>query len=282
MIAEEDDHIRWGQEVLRQSVTAGRAAECATTWERHLRAALAAIGGVRAEDPSASQPAYRSSGPPVWADQSAPARDGRFNLVSVEDYYVTSMGDDPNDILRHSLYSNAYGEMEALDVLGRLLAEAPELPWAMRLDLARQLWDEARHAEMSWRRMEELGGVPDPVPPIPALILAPMIGLSDPLERLLVLQRVIEGRATERHRYRVTYIGKELGDPVTARLYEYIVADERAHIGYSEWIDRLVGHDPDRIKQLDQIHARAEEIFESILQRRADQTAGVLVARRSR
>jgi hypothetical protein len=103
--------------------------------------------------------------------------------------------------------------------------------------------------------------------------------LTDPLERLLVLQRVIEGRVTERHRYRVYYLAAELGDPTTARLYEYIVADERAHVGYSDWIPRLIGDDPERLARLDRLHAEAEQLFESILTRRLDKTAGMRAGR---
>ena len=77
------------------------------------------------------------------------------------------MGATPEEVVRHLLYTNAYGELEAVEVLGRVLADARELPWPMRRDLFRQLWDEARHAEMSWRRMQELGGPPEPLPPAP-------------------------------------------------------------------------------------------------------------------
>ena len=41
-------------------------------------------------------------------------------------------------------------------------------PGPMRRDLFRQLWDEARHAETSWRRMDELGGAAGSPPPGPA------------------------------------------------------------------------------------------------------------------
>ena len=272
-----EDHIAWGDAALA-SVT-GAADVRARAWTDHLTAALAAIGGARGEGGEAEPPAYRDPAPPARCLTTSPARDGRFHIVPVEAYVVSSMGDEPNEILRHLLYSNTYGEMEAGDILGRVLADAPDLPWPMRLDLARQLWDEARHAEMSWRRMEELGGAPEPTPPIPPLILAPMISLTDPLERLLVLQRVIEGRVTERHRYRVYYLAAELNDPVTARLYEYIVADERAHVGYSDWIPRLIGDDPERLARLDRIHAEAEQLFESILTRRLDRTAGMRAGR---
>jgi hypothetical protein len=274
LIPEVEDHIAWGEAALAEVTAGPGAAERARAWAAHLAAALDAIGGVRGEGGGAP-PVYRRPGPPARDLTDLPARDGRFYIVPVAEYNVTSMGDDRNEILRHLLYSNAYGEMEAADILGRVLADAPELPWAMRLDLVRQFWDEARHTEMSWRRMEELGGPPVPTPPIPRLILEPIKGLSDPLERLLVLQRVIEGRVTERHRYRVYYLTAELDDPVTARLYEYIVADERAHVGYSEWIPKLVGDDPERLARLDSVHATAEPLVESIITRRVDRTAGM-------
>jgi hypothetical protein len=52
-----------------------------------------------------------------------------------------------------------YGEVETTDRMGKMLAEFPELPWAMRLELAHQMWDEARHIEIVAKVVEEeLGG----------------------------------------------------------------------------------------------------------------------------
>jgi hypothetical protein len=43
--------------------------------------------------------------------------------------------------------------------MGKMLAEFPELPWEMRLELAHQMWDEARHIEIVAKVVEdELGG----------------------------------------------------------------------------------------------------------------------------
>ncbi len=177
-----------------------------------------------------------------------PARDDRFRVVPLSEYSVDHMGDAPNEIIRHLLYTNAYGELEAVEVLALVLADAADtLPRPMRAALYRQLWDEARHAAMSVRRMDELGGAPDPLPPAPPLIHTVMDGVSDPLDRLIVLQRVIEGRVVERHRMRVYTVARELGDPETARLYEFIVADERTHVANSDWVPRLVGDDPARL-----------------------------------
>lgn len=280
LIAEEEEHIHWGETLLRGLLAQPERAERAAAWKRHLEAAWEAIGGVRAA--LVATPPYRNPAPPPRGLTSFPARDGRFRLVTAEEYHVTSMGDTPDEIIRHLLYVNAYGEVEAEDVLGRVLADLPEMPWGMRLDLARQMWDEARHAELSWRRLEELGGPPQPTPPVPPTVLYPMQGLADPLERLLVLQRVVEGRATERHRHRVRYLAQELGDPQTARLFEYIVADERAHIGYSNWIPRVIGDDPERLARLERVQAEAEQVFERFLTRRRDTTAGMAVAGESR
>ncbi len=224
---------------------------------------------------AACLPAAPDGSAPARFLATAPARDDRFDVATLETYRVHEMGATPQDVVRHLLYTNAYGELEAVEVLGRALADARELPWAMRRDLFRQLWDEARHAEMSWRRMDELGGPPEPLPPAPPVIHGIMAEVADPLERLLVLQRVIEGRVVERHRLRVSTVARDLGDPVTARLYEYIVADERQHVGNSEWIPKIVGDDPARIARLEQLQAACEAKLEEILARRVDATAGM-------
>jgi hypothetical protein len=97
--------------------------------------------------------------------------------------------------------------------------------------------------------------------------------IEDPLEQLLILQRVVEGRVVERHRARVVRLVRDLGDPATARLYEYIVADERTHVANSAWIPRLVGDDPERLAHLARLQARCEALLEEVLARRDDATA---------
>jgi bacterioferritin (cytochrome b1) len=272
LIAEEQEHIEWGEDTLQGLMKDPAVAGLADPWELHLQEILQFTGGLTGEGRSGLLPNYYHPQPPS-PETDFPARDGRHRLVPLDEYRVSSMGESANEVVRHLLYQNTYGEMEAEDLLGQVLAHGAALPWQMRLDLARQMWDEARHAEMSWRRMEELGGRPDPLPPVPPLILGVVGDATDPLEKLLILQRVIEGRVTERHRYRVIHLSQELGDLQTARLFEYIVADERDHIGNSAWIDRLVGDNPERMAQLHVIEMHAERALEDILNRRVDVTA---------
>ena len=49
---------------------------------------------------------------------------------------------------RHKFHQLLYGEVETTDRMGKMMAEFPELPWEMRMELAHQMWDEARHIEI--------------------------------------------------------------------------------------------------------------------------------------
>ena len=40
------------------------------------------------------------------------------------------------------------GEFQAMEAAGRTLFDFPDAPWEFQLDMARQVWDESRHAEI--------------------------------------------------------------------------------------------------------------------------------------
>src|SRR5207253_5622497 len=56
---------------------------------------------------------------------------------------------------RHKFHQLLYGEIETTDRMGKMIAEFPDLPWEMRMDLAHQMWDEARHIEIVAKVVEE-------------------------------------------------------------------------------------------------------------------------------
>ena len=56
---------------------------------------------------------------------------------------------------RHKFHQLLYGEVETTDRMGKMLAEFPDLPWEMRMELAHQMWDEARHIEIVAKACEE-------------------------------------------------------------------------------------------------------------------------------
>jgi hypothetical protein len=112
--------------------------------------------------------------------------------------------------------------------MGKMLAEFPELPWEMRMDLAHQMWDEARHIEIVAKVVEEeLGGT---------LGFGPwsldwwwMQNEEDPLRRLAVtncwaernLMATLREWRTEAERRGYTRI---------AELADYLQADELTHV----------------------------------------------------
>ncbi len=279
IIVEEEEHIAWGSQSLQSLLTDSQLEGEAETWAAHLQIAWAAIGGVR-EQPTDAEPQYENAGPPPRFLTEMPARDYRFHMVAVEDYTIRPP-ENSDESVRQLLHASTHGEMEAEEVLGRVLADAPELPWPMRLDLARQMWDEARHTQLTWQRLEELGGPPQPLPPVITSVLSTAEGLDDPLERLIALQRAIEGRASDLLHARLIALIEQHGDHKTGRLVEYLIADERNHIGYSRWIDELVGDDAQTQARLTQTQAQAELTYETIVQqaREARARAGLSNAR---
>ncbi|MCC7447899.1 MAG: ferritin-like domain-containing protein [Anaerolineae bacterium] len=264
IIAQEEQHIAWGESILREIVDDPEATQDASNWQTHLESIWAAIGGFHEIYPNVLSE-YRNPQPPNFFPSSFPARDRYFTVVSVEDYTIPRLPADQNESIRQLLLANTHGEMEAEEMLSRVLAESPDLPWSMRLDLARQMWDEARHTQLAWQRMEELGGVPDPLPPVISSIVTLMEGITDPLERLIILQRAVEGRATDLLHARGHALTKDFGDMQTARMFEYLIADERSHIGNSRWLDRLVGDNPSHMARLQRVQAQGEQMYESII-----------------
>jgi uncharacterized ferritin-like protein (DUF455 family) len=131
-----------------------------------------------------------------------------------------------------------------MELLGLLVAAQPEWPWPMRLDLVRQAWDEARHAHLAIRRLEELGGHIG-MYPVERWLYQFVVYLDDPLEQLIALQRVTEGYALDLHRARVESLS-QAEDPRSALVFDYIAADETLHVSIGNWILRLTADSPER------------------------------------
>src|SRR2546423_13912975 len=55
----------------------------------------------------------------------------------------------------HREYNN---EIQNAEIAAQTLVDFPDAPWELRMQLARQCWDETRHARMFLRRVIELGG----------------------------------------------------------------------------------------------------------------------------
>lgn len=145
---------------------------------------------------------------------------------------------------RHKFHQLLYGEVETTDRMGKMLAEFPELPWEMRVELANQMWDEARHIEIVAKAVEEELGGELGYGPWP-YVWWWMQNEDDPLRRLTVTNCWAEANlmnTLKQWRLKAT----ERGFSRLAELCDYLQADELMHVKTgTRWVRRLTDSDLD-------------------------------------
>jgi len=148
-----------------------------------------------------------------------------------------------------TMYRLLYGEIDTVDRIGKLICEFPDLPWEMRLELAQQQWDEARHINMIAKVAQDLGAEPGSLPWHPYFWRLTQ-NQDDPLERLAVNNCWAEARLCNiLHEW--MKLAAENGDHKLAELFDYILADEIVHVDLAtRWIRKLCEDDPERLLHL--------------------------------
>jgi uncharacterized ferritin-like protein (DUF455 family) len=178
------------------------------------------------------------------------ARDARFRDLQPGETPPPEPLNEPAGRLAYLMRTLNF-ELFAAELMGRNLYEyGPELPWQFTLDMARQCWDEARHAEIMVERIKvtgvpwqpgEAGFEPYPLDNGPWHDIYPG-GL---FERLVAMNRGIEAMALDTHVYRAGTF-EMLGDVTGGATHTYIVADEAPHVGFgTRWLRYLLFRESD-------------------------------------
>ena len=180
-----------------------------------------------------------------------PARDEFVQVTPDGDPYLTEelyvngeenhVPTDPEE-QRHFFHGLMDAELCAAELMARNSHEHPDMPWDFHVDMARQVWDEIRHAEIHDRLMAtELGCHWGDYP----------IGFSyfrsiyayDLLGRLVLFNGTSEQKAMWRHSHRRKVL-IELGQHTIARVFDYLLADEVPHVhNGTRWGTHLLGGD---------------------------------------
>jgi hypothetical protein len=258
-------HIAWGQAVLDSLTQSTEDRRRALNIQAELEGRLVECGGVTGRGIEAHWLTFHSA----KAEDAAPARlkrgkgGYRFRKVcppldhpDVEEPFWFSERREDFDVyrtddewslegFRHKFHQLLYGEVETTDRMGKMLAEFPELPWEMRMNLAHQMWDEARHIEIVAKAIEEeLGGELGYGPW--SLVWWWMQNESDPLRRLAVTNCWAEANLMNTLKeWRVR--ARERGFTRIAELSDYLQADELMHVKMgTKWIRRFIEEDPGR------------------------------------
>jgi uncharacterized ferritin-like protein (DUF455 family) len=134
-------------------------------------------------------------------------------------------------------------ELCAAELMARNSHEHPEMPWDFHVDMARQTWDELRHARVHEVLMAtELGCRWGDF----------AIGFSyfqsiyayDLVGRLLLFNGTSEQKAMWRHSHRRQVL-LDLGQENVAKVFDYLLADEVPHVHNGvRWGTHLLGGDP--------------------------------------
>ncbi len=158
---------------------------------------------------------------------------------------------DASDAARGLMHGIMVGEIQALEGAGRTAHDFPvgdgsgdTIPFELKLDMARQAWDEARHVEISAKLADwmgtELGQFSENT------VLFEAACSDDPVLRLAGVNRALEGLVIDVFT-QMKEFGQLAGDPFLEFCEDWMLADEVTHVKMgSDWLRKVTEHDPER------------------------------------
>ena len=231
------------------------------------------------------------------------ARDERFNQATNEERMADPRGTsttgvirkarstnrltpsrpDATDAARSLMHGIMVGEIQALEGAGRTCFDfvtGEEAPFALKLDMARQCWDEARHVEISVKLSEWMGTELGQF--IENTVLFAAACSQDPVLRLAGVNRALEGLAIDVFTTMKEF-GELAGDPYLAFCEDWMLADEVTHVKMgSVWLRKITEDDPERRKKALEFQSVVDKIFSYGGLRSESDESPILLARRFR
>jgi len=216
------------------------------------------------------------------------ARDGRFERLKVEDLIFdprnavafeqtkrrggfVAKNDDAPDAARQLMHGIFVGEIQALEGAGRTCYDFETaggrgagqddgaIPFELKLDMARQCWDEARHVEISIKLTEHMGSEIGEY--AEQVLLFEAACNPDPVLRLTGVNRALEGLAIDVFNTMRDF-GDAVADPVLYFCEDWMLADEVTHVKMgSDWLRRITAGDPERQKTALEFQRTVDKLF---------------------
>jgi uncharacterized ferritin-like protein (DUF455 family) len=223
------------------------------------------------------------------------ARDERFHRISTTDRFndmrpngLSQAGRmDPEshetfDRARRQMHGIFVGEIQALEGAGRTAYDytTDETPFAMKLDMARQCWDEARHVEISLMLGDHMGTEIGEYSE--AVTLFEAACHPDPVFRLAGVNRALEGLAIDVFTTMRDFAA-EMNDPVLWFCEDWMLADEVTHVKMgSTWLREITKDDKDRQQQALEFQRTVDGLFNFRGARGETREASIRLARKFR
>ena len=222
------------------------------------------------------------------------ARDGRFHRITTVERFsdprplMDERKMDPEaldvpDRARRQMHGIFVGEIQALEGAGRTAWDydtPSQVPLELKLDMARQCWDEARHCEISAKLNEhmgiEIGEYAE------AVTLFEAACHDDPVFRLAGVNRALEGLAIDVFTTMRDF-GRAMTDPVLEFCEDWMLADEVTHVKMgSTWLRAVTEGDPDRRARALEFQRTVDSLFNFRGLRGEGRDASIRLARRFR
>lgn len=197
-----------------------------------------------------------------------PAREACFRVVHSHAEMMVGSIATP-EARREFLHRDINNEVQSTEIAAQSLVDFPDAPWELRMALARQAWDETRHAWLCYRRLREMGGYKGEfpvhnhewgivcrIPTLPA--------------RLAIQNRIFEAGSLDVFR---KMVGKwrEAGDEATSEIMETILNDEIAHVRFAnEWLQRMIAAEPRVVMEIAAAMGQTQRIASALAPREGE------------
>jgi hypothetical protein len=239
LLPDHRERAAWAEGFLRDGATDGGYADRVTH-------ALAQAGGlvvrsaVVANDRTDDE---ASNGTGFWP-LSRPSED-RIELGA--EYRIAADGEPvsfcppfeefgPRDVEVLVIHHGLMPEIASLCIIGAVLHEVHDRPWAFYRDFAVQCADEVRHIGLLLRRLDELGAGPG-THAFPTWTFYDAVAYLPAAERTLVFNAIVEGNVVETLHDRAAAL-ERAGNPEAAYVMDWISADESLHLHNGmAWLD---------------------------------------------
>jgi uncharacterized ferritin-like protein (DUF455 family) len=194
---------------------------------------------------------------------SDPARDSRF---VVRERWI-DCDNFPGDHPLHKVqffHRQMNEEVDSLEASAQALVDFPDAAWSLRLQLARQCADEARHALAYRSQVERRGGHVGQFP-VMNFQYRIITARDDLISRLVIQNRSFEAGGLDAIAYGVDE-ARKLGDHELAEFYEAQLADEISHVRFAnEWMRKALKEDPRTLLRMGVSLNAAAQAFRKVM-----------------
>jgi uncharacterized ferritin-like protein (DUF455 family) len=172
----------------------------------------------------------------------SPARDARFKVVDTWQECANFPEGDPRKVLEF-MHRQMNEEMDATECSARTITDFPDAPWELRMFLARQCADEARHALVFSKLFQKRGGRLGEYP-IMNFQYRIICKIRDLAGRLAVQNRTFEAEGIDAIGFGIDE-ARNQGDEELAAFFDIQFADEIMHVRCAnEFLREMIEKEP--------------------------------------